>query len=154
LKWPLAGFFAILFAILIWVSYCNIFILLSIVTVLLIQSWVGSDKKKACFALFMGILWFLSFGVLYSETLARFANHNSLKQIWQSAFLPYPFTFGSFFIWTYYSFLNVFKDLMGLGFPQLQMIVGLIGGISLFRRESNKALVCIFPIVLFFLPLV
>lgn len=80
----LAGFLAL------WLSHPALFVLAGIGFMLLIQYWQKRDWGNLRITLMLGILWSVSFILLYVINLRKLNANPFLTNFWSDAFLPMP----------------------------------------------------------------
>ncbi len=131
----------------LWLSHPALFVLAGIGFVLLIQHWQKRDWVNIRFTLALGILWVLSFGLLYLINLRKLSANAFLAEYWSDAFMPLP-------PWSHLDWFSSYVDQgirIQLGIPYLVwfVFIGLLIGWFVLYREARPVALTILFITIF-----
>ncbi|MBI1794287.1 MAG: glycosyltransferase family 39 protein [Chloroflexi bacterium] len=133
----------------IWTSHTAAFILAGIGLVIAFEKLARREYRFLLWALGLGLLWLAVFGLEYFVSLRYLIADPYLQGYWQKAFMPIPHRSNlGWFVTTYFSFLTISFNRTDLILAYIFPVLILIGGISLFFKSRNRALIIILPFLM------
>lgn len=131
-----------------WVSHPSAFMLAGIGLVLLLEKLTRKEYVPFSCIFAIGMIWTVSFALEYYVSLQGLAANEFLQGYWRKAFMPLPpWSDWGWFIRTYYSLLLMSLN-THITAVLIVLIMVFIGGLSLFVRKRNIALLVTLPALL------
>jgi hypothetical protein len=136
----------------IWMSHIAVFILPGIGLALVLEKYAQKKRIPFIWLLSMGATWFLSFSVDYLVALQHTAADRYFQAYWLRAFVPLPpWENIPWLVNVYYKFVLITLNRTDTIMDQLLPLLAGIGGLSLFARQRNAALIIVFPFIMTFI---
>ena len=138
-------------AVLLWFSFCTLFALAALGTVLLGACLIEKrwDELKAISVSFA--CWGASFITLYFFWLKNIAGNPTLEQYWTNSYMPLPLFSVTTLLWAMKRLVGMFYFTRGGLGARTAALFFLAGSVLLLRRNPKQALLLILPLVFAFL---
>ena len=131
----------------IWISHASIFVLAGSGATLSITTLVRKDWVRLRRVSIICLVWAMSLAACYLVALRRLAADRELLDYWKDSFMPLPPHSLTDFKWFVDSFFGFFNTSAGLKFIGLAALVSIIGGISIFRKSTERGFLLVAPAI-------
>jgi 4-amino-4-deoxy-L-arabinose transferase-like glycosyltransferase len=127
-----------------WFSHPAVFVLAGLGTGLLVFRWRAHDKRAIGTLVLSGLMWGISFGILYVVSLASLSRNSVLNNYWKSGFMPLAVT-----QWRWYldTFLGMFDNPVGLPLAGLAAVCFVAGAAALWRNDRKLLALLMLPLL-------
>lgn len=125
------------------IAHPALFVLIGIGFSLTLDVFFRKNRRRYLWLGTIFFFWLTSFAILYFISLRFLATNETLLNYWSSAFMPMPpwRNIG----WFHRTFFEMFSSPVGLTNTLISTILFFLGGLSLFSRNWQLALILLIP---------